>query len=306
MSLVGIHHAALIVQDLPRALAFYAQAAGLQARATAWGDGVLLAGPNALLHLRQGRGAPPAAWRPVSQAGITHVCLQSTSMPSLQGHFAAAGAGFHGAPVDLGTGFLYCYARDPEGNVVELEGVAPVWDDPTPWLAHVSISTPDLARMTDFYSALFACSAHTSATFGPNRRLDAISGLAGTRFQAAWLPAGNLQLELIQYLAPATLPAAPGTDPLALGYSHMAIEVQGLAAALSHALACGAATDDTPCAPGQAFVRDPDGNRLLLIAWPAGERTLAIAAQARPHIVQEMASRRAAPLQPQNQPENAA
>jgi catechol 2,3-dioxygenase-like lactoylglutathione lyase family enzyme len=297
MSILGIHHATLNVADLAAAVRFYGDAAGLRASTqglSAWPDSVLMQGPNAALQLRQARGAAPAAARPVSQAGITHVCLQSPSMPWLHGRFAAAGAGFHAPPVNLGTGFLYCYARDPEGNVIELEGVAPVWDEPAPWLAHVSISTANLERLRDFYAAVFGHPATTSPRLGPQRRLDAISGLHGTQFQMAWVAAGNLQIELIRYDTPATLPAAEPPDAQAPGYGHIALEVSDIGTARAHLLACGAVLDDTLSGAHHAHLRDPDGNRLLLLELVGEDAALAIAALPQPQIVQALAERRAA------------
>jgi catechol 2,3-dioxygenase-like lactoylglutathione lyase family enzyme len=297
MTILGIHHAALAVNDLAAAAHFYSQAAGLRISGSALSglrEGQLMLGPNAALHLRPCRGVPPATPRPVSQAGITHVCLQSPSMPWLQQHFASAGAGFHAPPVDLGTGFLYCYARDREGNVIELEGVAPVWEDPAPWLAHVSISTPNLERLRDFYAAVFGHAAQTSPRLGPHPRIDAISGLQGTQMQMAWVAAGNMQIELIRYDVPATLAAQAPRDADAPGYEHIALEVDKLAPTVAHLLACGASVDETLRGEHHALLRDPDGNRLLLLELVGADAALAIAALPQPSIVQALADRRAA------------
>ncbi len=309
MTILGIHHAALKVSDLAAAARFYTEAAGLQFCASplsALSDGQLMLGPNAALQLRACRGVPPTMPRPVSQAGITHVCLQSPSMPWLHQRFASAGAGFHAPPVDLGTGFLYCYARDREGNVIELEGVAPVWDDPAPWLAHVSITTPNLERLRDFYAAVFGQPAHTSPRLGPQRRLDAISGLQGTQLQMAWVPAGNMQIELIRYDVPATVAAQPPGDAEAPGYEHIALEVENLAAAVAHLLACGASAEGSVHGQHHALLRDPDGNRLLLLELVGADAALAIAALPQPSIVQALADRRAAMARSQPQTQGAA
>ncbi len=305
---VGLHHAGLKVRNLAAAQRFFEQAVGLHAHHTVtavtavtavgavaaapWQQGVLMQGPNAAITLKAVTGATPEQLRPVSRAGITHVCLQSTAMADLHQAFAAAGASFHGEPVDLGTGFLYCYARDPEGNVIELEGFAPVWPDPKPWLAHVSITTADLTRLRDFYSLLLGSAAHTSTRLGPRRRMDIISGLQGTQLQAAWLAAGNQQLELIQYFNPATrhepVPDAEDTP----GWGHLAFEVSDLPTAKAHALACGAQPLREDNDVHSAWLRDPDGNRLLLLQITPAQASLAIQAQSQPHIVAQAATLR--------------
>ena len=136
----GIHHVALTLANARGAAKFYADAAGFtavdnvhlrlptSANAIEHTDASWLQAPNAYLRLLEPTAPPqpPKARREVAEAGIVHVCLQSVDMDNLYQNFARAGASFHAPPVDLGTGFLYSYARDAENNVVELEGVPPV------------------------------------------------------------------------------------------------------------------------------------------------------------------------------------
>jgi catechol 2,3-dioxygenase-like lactoylglutathione lyase family enzyme len=234
--------------------------------------------------------------RPVSDAGIVHICLQSPSIETLYSSFARSGADFHAEPVDLGTGFLYSYARDLEKNVVELEGVPPVWKDKTPWVAHVSFSTADIDRLVGFYASVLGQVPIRSATLGPNRRIDAVSGLKDTQFMAAWIPAGNMQIEIIQYLQPKTLAHAGARMLAELGYAYVCFEVADIELASTRFLAAGASRlSDFAHIDGPScfFCADPDGNPILLVAPGADSKHLSISALPNADIVSRMAIRRA-------------
>ena len=304
----GIHHIGLTVTNANSAARFYATAANLVlANATEQQLGLpsaahnetpetalMLRGANAYVRLLASR-LPIIARqqpRPVAEAGIVHICLQSPDMNALYDNFRIAGATFHAPPVDLGTGFLYAYARDLEANVVELEGVPPVWDDPAPWLAHVSFSSADVDRLADFYATVFAQTASKSTRLGPNHRLDAVSGMKDTEFKAAWIPAGNMQVEVIQYFQPATVPHHSPRALTDAGYSYVCLEVADLACAAAHMLASGATQSPSLAAisgRNRYFCVDPDGNILLLLALEPAEQACAIAALPDPMIVSRMA-----------------
>jgi glyoxylase I family protein len=257
----------------------------------------LLNSSNAYLRLLQPTTlpSPRTDQRPVAEAGIVHVCLQSPSIDDLYSRFSIANATFHAPPVDLGTGYLYSYARDNEANVVELEGVPPVWGDTAPWVAHVSFSSHDVDRLADFYADIFAHPATKSPRLGPSRRMDAVSGMKDTEFKAAWIPAGNMQVEVIQYLNPPTLAHRTSRALSDIGYSYVALEVADLDKAVSHLLAQGAIEADAlahMCTDRQYFCADPDGNILLLVAIDESDQAHSIAALPDPTIVTRMALRR--------------
>lgn len=269
--ILGVNHVGIVAHDAPALARFYQAAAALQA----WpaldalglpGNGLALAGPNAGLRLLPGGAAPQR--RPVSEAGFTHVCLQSPAIAALRQDFAQAQATFHSPLVDLGTGFLYCYSRDPEHNVTELEGVAPVWPDARPWIAHVNVACADLAGQCAFYGALFGTSAARSPRLRGDKRLDQIADLEGVALRMAWLNAGNLQIELINYSEPAALATTLSStrrEPGAAGHAYAALEVTSLDAARAHLLACGGSLSDSVAAPGIALAADPEGNPLWLL-----------------------------------------
>ncbi len=269
---IGLHHVGIVAHDAPALAAFYRQAAGMQDWAALKslplpGQGLALAGPNAGLRILAGGQVPQR--RPVSEAGITHICLQSPAVQPLRSAFEQAGAVFHSPLVDLGTGFLYTYARDIEHNVTELEGVAPVWADGQPWLAHVNVACADLGAQCDFYGALLGTRPVRSPRLHGNPLLDCIADLDAVELRMAWTATGNAQVELISYSAPAAaasnLPSsrrAPG----AAGHAYLAFEVESLDAACAHVLACGGTVS---AAPGPAALlavcADREGNALWLL-----------------------------------------
>ena len=310
----GIHHVGLTLGNVRDAAQFYAAAAaftvfnntalrlptGLNAVEV---DGASwLQAPNAYLRLLEPRIAlePRKTRREVAEAGIVHVCLQSTSIEDLYQKFACAGATFHAPPVDLGTGFLYSYARDTEHNVVELEGVPPVWQDTTPWIAHVSFSSADIDRLADFYAEVVNRKAIKSPRFGPSPKMDLVSGMQNTEFRAAWIEAGNMQIEVLQYFVPATVAVTKERALCDIGYSYVCFEVDDMSAAINHLLSLGA-TQTAALAgmsePNKYFCCDPDGNIVLLLSLAENEQQFTLAALPDAHVTRRMANARDAMLE---------
>ena len=142
----GIHHVAISTGDTERALRFYRDLLGFEVifsggwrqgtptadRITAL-DGsaaqqVMLRKGNACVELFEyaapaPRGGDPS--RPVNDHGITHLCLDVTDIHAEYERLTEAGVEFHCEPQDLGWGVICTYARDPDGNVVELQELVP-------------------------------------------------------------------------------------------------------------------------------------------------------------------------------------
>ncbi|WP_208115132.1 VOC family protein [Roseateles toxinivorans] len=292
---------AISVRDIEAATRFYSEAVGC----TRWSeakrlklaaDVVTLCWPNAGLVLLPADDTLPRVRRPVSEAGIAHVCIQTPAIGPIVNRFKAQGAQLHSEPIDLGTGFLYCYARDPETNVIEVECVAPVWPDEQPWLAHANIVTHDLRRLVGFYSRLLGVEAVRSPLLRDDERMDTIADLPNVQLRAAWLNTGNAQIELMQYVQPATQAETGRRERGATGFAYLAFEVTGLAEACKHLKACGGEFTEAPT-PGatQAWGLDPDGNRVLLLDLGAtSDAGLRISALADPQITQRFSAARAA------------
>lgn len=290
----GIHHVGLAVGN-PTGTSAFLQSVSGWALLAAPGPSSWLLAPNAYLELLPLPNAAEPLYQPVHEAGITHVCVQAPQIEVPYARAAQAGATFHCPPIDLGTGFLYCYLRDPEQRVIELEGVPFAPPELTPWLAHVAIATPQIERLADFYHHIMGGMRLGGRTLGPNPRLDEITALPDVTLKAIWLTGQNTSLELVQFLTPPTRPASSVRPPNLPGYDHIAFEVDDLDAALAGCLAAGArpATTQSPHTAGRtAWVHDPDGNLLELLEWSPGDVDRRIAALPDPSVIARIAALR--------------
>ncbi len=144
-------------------------------------------------------------------------------------------------------------------------------------LHHVGISVADLPRSIAFWERLLAAPARDRRMLeGPG--LGTLVGYDGVRVDSCWfdLP-GGVALELVGYLDRPEAPYDPGTAHP--GNVHVCLQVEDMATAHAHALACGArpvspAPIEVPAGPKAgtrvAYVRDPDGITLELVQPPAG------------------------------------
>ena len=58
--------------------------------------------------------------RPVSDHGITHFCIEVHDIDGVYERLKSAGTSFHCAPLNFPGVAKATYARDPDGNVIEL------------------------------------------------------------------------------------------------------------------------------------------------------------------------------------------
>ncbi len=292
----GVHHIGISVGDLPRAVAGFTAVAGFEPAAR-WeepqGPAVLLRGVNGYLRVSEQAKAASPDGPPVNAAGITHFCAQGRAIEAVIAGLEEAGYAFPQAPVDLGTGFLYAYGRSPEGAVIEAEGAPFATAGEASWIGHVAFATHDLQRLSGFYAALLGGEAQFSPRLRNNPKYDLVTGLRDVDVLAAWVRGANIALEFWQYLNPATTPRPSPPSSRALGYSHVAFEVEDLAAATAFALSVGAAGLEP--LPGEAGcesvqLRDPDGNAFRLVSWPGAAGELGVAALAAPDILAQVAA----------------
>lgn len=294
----GVHHVGLSVSDLDQAVADYGAVAGLtevtrftvedtqQSRRLLGLPAVsakvaLLKGVNAWLELFEFATPDPGepSHRPVNAPGITHICAQGRSIDDLYACLIPRGFSFPEAPVDLGTGFLYAYGRSRDGAVIETEGAPFARSEPASWMGHVAFATHDLKRLVGFYAALLGVEPQFSPRLRGSERYDRVTGLRGVDVLAAWVRGSNLALEFWQYLSPGTVARTDDRPVSDLGYSHVAFEVDDLDGAFARAVALGARPHGPPEDLGRAraaYLRDPDGNVLELIAWAPGAEALSV------------------------------
>lgn len=280
--LKGIHHTGLSVLDLEEAIGFWTRCFGfevaarfnvedraetraLMQAANPAAKAAFLTGPTGHLELFQfdTNRDMAAGVHTVHDAGIRHACLQAIDVDPLFDLCAGNGARWHARPGGLGTGALYAYIRDPEGNIIEMEGVP--WGPPeqtAPWFAHTAIVTPDIDRLTAFYEFLTGTKVHERGHFGPHRSFDRVAGLSGIVFKGAWIRLANGTLEFWQYETPTTT-ANPRRDATGPGWNHICFEVGNAAETYDRLASAGTRLHGEPVsnAFGTLFYgRDPDGN----------------------------------------------
>ena len=169
--------------------------------------------------------------------------------------------------------------RDPEDNIVELEGLpyAASVTSP-PWFAHVALVTPDIKRLCAFYSLVTGAKVHSSGHFGPERKYDVVAGLENIVFDGAWIKAGPLTLEFWHYHQPQTL-SRPLANASQYGWSHFALEVDDLDAEYQRLLTAGVPFHRAPMSNGAVrfvYGRDPDGTIFELLQILPGHENLSL------------------------------
>lgn len=139
--ITGIHHASITTPNLERAIAFYSGLLGMEVvvrwdwkagntqadniyglTGTAVNMAILKTG-NAFLELFEFEtptGKPNEAKRPVCDAGVTHVCLTVKDIHAEYARLRAAGVQFNCPPQAMPGVLIATYARDPDGNILEL------------------------------------------------------------------------------------------------------------------------------------------------------------------------------------------
>ena len=140
MAIRQVNHVAISTPDLQRALGFYRDLMGfadaghfevedneVANRATALrgicAHGALLRAGNVYLELFEFHAPSPAKMdprRPVCDHGITHIALEVNDLTSEHRRLQEAGVHFQSPPQAWPGGGVFVYARDPDGNVVEL------------------------------------------------------------------------------------------------------------------------------------------------------------------------------------------
>lgn len=299
--ILGVGFVGVQVDDVEAASAYYAGAlaavpvaaaeiepagaiAGLLGSDALPADVQLMRSANAqllLMNLRpaspKGAGLPAV---PVQGPGIAHVCFQVARTTDSYDKILAAGASSVGVrglvQLNARNPVHYGYVKDPQGIITEIEEVdVAALDLPEPpknthRIRHVSLATPDLGAMIDFYRAFLGGQEprHVGSWFNVSgEAVDKVSGLTGSKLEMAWFQIRNLELEIFQYHShPTKRPAAP--RPLdAPGYNMIAFDVSDLGEARKRLVGAGGTVVLGPVAfaGGEAiFGRDPDGNLLVL------------------------------------------
>lgn len=137
----GLHRTVVSTPDLDRALHFYRDLIGLKVITKgSWDPGwvsadtligrrgtaarwVMLSAGNSNLELVQyetPQSPPQDSHRPVSDHGISRICFEVIDIHVMHRSLRGAGVRFDSDPQDQGEFGTAVYARDPDGNIVEL------------------------------------------------------------------------------------------------------------------------------------------------------------------------------------------
>ncbi|AMK19942.1 MULTISPECIES: VOC family protein [Sphingobium] len=132
---------------------------------------------------------------------------------------------------------------------------------------HIAVSTPDLDRMVAFYGdALgFEKVDWDGGWKRGNPVIDQIVGLRDSSARSVMLRAGNVYLELFQYLTPEARPGDPERPVCDHGYTHFCLDVEDVEAEYQRLSALGVRFNSPPVFDheqgiGATYGRDPDGN----------------------------------------------
>jgi catechol 2,3-dioxygenase-like lactoylglutathione lyase family enzyme len=294
---LGLHHTGLSVSNLDRAIAHYENELGFECAArfnvenganarrlldvdNAECKVALMRNSTGYMELFEYAQRPDRASDPaVFEAGIRHICIQALDVETLFDQCMASGGMSHARPSGLGTGALYAYIRDPEANIMELEGVpwGPAYRK-DPWYAHTAFVTHDLGRLLAFYEGLTGVSSHDRRKFGPHKVFDRVAGVDGVVFEGAWIKLRNATLEFWQYSKPITEPAERA-DVRTLGWNHICLEVEDVSAAFDRLASDGIELHGPIERNGFAaffYGRDPDGNVFECIEFARNSASLSV------------------------------
>ncbi len=157
----GVHHISISTNNFDEMLHFYRDLIGLPFAASYdWDIGskipdkvtglkdsavrtALLRAGNTFVEIFQYTnpvGKDPIPNRPACDAGLTHICFDVLDVDHEYERLLAAGVEFHTEPLDYEGNVRTTYARDPDGNIFELQEITQAGLDID--LVHV---VPDIA-----------------------------------------------------------------------------------------------------------------------------------------------------------------
>lgn len=216
----------------------------------------------------------------VQGPGIAHVCYQVNQDTQAYQKFLAGGAKHIGdremVHLNPKNPVYYAYARDFDGMISEIEHVdVSKLELPEPpknryRIRHVSLATPDIDRIVDFYAAFL--DQHSPRRVGKwmavsSEKIDKVSGLKDSKVEMAWFQVRNLELEIFQYHSHPTRDLETPRPVDAPGYNMIVFDVSDMTAARKRLVDAGGTvvTESGPMDGGEImFGRDPDGNLIGL------------------------------------------
>lgn len=222
----------------------------------------------------------------VQGPGIMHVCYQVDQETHAYQKFLAGGARVMGdremQQLNLKNPVYYSYSRDFDGLIAEIEHVdVAKLDLPRPpknkyRIRQVALATPDIDRLSEFYSKFLEQPEFRRFGQWPFLRMegeksDKVTGLEGISGEAAWFQIRNLELEIFQFHSHPTEDRDTPRPIDANGYNMIVFDVTDMNAARELLVNAGGVveTEPVPMDGGQImFGRDPDGNLIGLQTAP--------------------------------------
>jgi catechol 2,3-dioxygenase-like lactoylglutathione lyase family enzyme len=250
---LGLHHAAITVSNIDATITFYSKAVPFKivkryrVNGSAFPktllstrhksvDIALIEMPTGYIQLMDfdpDQVAAPNS-RPITAPGYNHICFQSSSTDPAIFRFMAAGldviSRFGKADgVDIGGyGVRYAYGRDPDGIMIENESLDAPKRTEASWTTHIANAVYDRDSMIAFYEKVLAHKAHRTIEQENRPRLDDVANIDNLAIKGGWLNVGNMDIEVWQYVRPAT-PKPDGRRKLdAIGYNAFSLEVADL------------------------------------------------------------------------------
>ena len=134
---------------------------------------------------------------------------------------------------------------------------------------HVALATGDIDRLVAFYQDAFGFEVLSRGGWEQGSPvIDGIVGLPGSACRSAMLRAGNTNIEMFEYSAPAGKPAEQDRPVCDHGYTHFCLDVQDIDVEYERLLSLGMRFHCPPPAASElrdgslraTSGRDPDGN----------------------------------------------
>jgi catechol 2,3-dioxygenase-like lactoylglutathione lyase family enzyme len=134
---------------------------------------------------------------------------------------------------------------------------------------HVAVVTSELDRLVSFYRDALGFEVRTGSEWKSSALVDSIVGVPNSAARSVVLAAGNLYLELFQYLSPPTPGPGAQRQPFERGYAHICIDVTDIDAECARLTAAGVRFNRAPphlemSGLKAIYGRDPDGNLIEL------------------------------------------
>lgn len=105
---------------------------------------------------------------------------------------------------------------------------------------HIGVSVPDLARAREFYiDILGAVEEVEPLSWSDDPFIDKVVGLEGSAANQFFCRLGNVQIEVFEYRAPKQAAQDPRRGVNEYGYTHIALQVEDIAAVHERIVAAG-------------------------------------------------------------------